>query len=578
MKLFNKNFSLFVNILFGGLILLLISLFFYIALKAFQIQETNEQVLSLIREENLQEANDLIETITLTQKNKDYQFVQKFSFFPFVKEKIQLQQELISIKESLEKIQEGELLKVMAQEKENALSLLNDLDSYFLKLEKYDLAWVTEKKHETENWLSFLGKQKEKNYLILFQDPDIPRPAGGFIGAYAYLTFNDGKITLLGDDIFSLEEVFLDKIIPPGPFLNIEDRWFFHDSNWFFDFPLTGQKILSLYSKTGKKPDLDGVIVVNIQTIESVLEATGSLGLINGLYLDNDNFLSFYKTQVQEAAKPAPLRLEKNVLPLFFEKLQEQLAESSLETLAKVLSILKKNLKEKEIQIYLIDDNLQYFFDSYNWTGKVKEGKDDYLGVNISLLKNDFTEDKREKRIELKTEFDINEEIINTLLIDAPDFLPTDRLLENYLKIYLPKGIQIIEAKGGFLKEIKKAKSDDVYEKLDYQKDEDLLLLEQNKILDKKNGIEIYEEGGKTVISSWAQLSSKPFSLVYKLLKNWEQLSDWEIVVQKQSGQKTKFSLGLIMPEQEKIPISLFSFDEFILLDTDLVLDFKFEF
>ena len=272
------------------------------------------------------------------------------------------------------------------------------------------------------------------------------------------------------------------------------------------------------------------------------------------------------------------MRLEKNVLPLFFEKLQEQLAESSLETLAKVLDVLKKNLKEKEMQIYLIDDNLQYFFDSYNWTGKVKEGKDDYLGVNISLLKNDFTEDKREKRIELKTEFNVNKEIINTLLIDAPDFLPADKLLENYLKIYLPKGIQIIEAKGGFLKEIKKAKSDDVYARLDYQKDKDLLLIEQNKILDKKNGIEIYEEGGKTVISSWAQLSSKPFSLVYKLPKNWGQLSDWEIVVQKQSGQKTKFSLDLIMPEQERIPISLFSFDEFILLDTDLVLDFKFEF
>ena len=99
MKLCNKNLSLFINILLGGLILLLISLFFYIAFKAFQIQETNEQILSLIREENLQEANDLIETTALAQKNKDYQFVQSF-LFSFCKRKIQLQQELISIKES----------------------------------------------------------------------------------------------------------------------------------------------------------------------------------------------------------------------------------------------------------------------------------------------------------------------------------------------------------------------------------------------------------------------------------------------------------------------------------------------
>jgi len=575
MRPLNKKFSPVINIFLGILILSLISLFFYIAFKSAQVQETNERILSFLKEEDFHGAINLIETTSLTGPDKDKDFLQKFSFLLFVKEKIQLQQDLISIKEALEKIQKGMLFSAMIQQKENSLSFLNNLKNYLNKLEKYNFSWVEDKKYEIKNWLSFFGEKGEKNYLVLFQDPDIPRPSGGFIGAYAFLSFNDGKISFSGDHIFSLEEVFLDKIIPPVPFLDIGDRWFFHDTNWFFDFPSTGQKIFSFYSKTGKKPVLDGIILVNISAVESILEIVGSIDLNDNLVIDQSNFISFYKKQIQEAVKPAPSRTEKNFLPLFLEKSQRQLKESSFETLSRISKILARSFEKKDLQIYLVDDNLQYFFDSLGWTGKIKESKDDYLGVSINLLKSNFIEDKREKKIELKTEFNPDGEIINYLVISAPNFSSQDRLLENYLKIYLPKGIIIKEAKGSFLKETNIVKLKNIYEKLDYQKDEDLLLLEKNKIRDEKNGIEIYEEGGKTVIGFWSQLSVKPFTLIYKLPNRQEQFSDWELIVQKQSGQQMQFSFELMTPPETTIVPSLFPFNEFIPLDADLILNFK---
>lgn len=574
MKLLNKKFS-FILLIFLGILILLISLFFYIRFKAAQLQESNEEILSLLRKGEVQQAMDLVDTNMISKQNKGMVFLQKFSFLSLVKEKILLQQDLILLKESLEKIRTKIFLTEIIQQTDNPLIILENLRESLGRIEKYDCPWVVEKRYEIQNWLSFLGEEKEKNYLILFQDSDVPRPTGGFIGAYAFLSFDKGRLSLSGDNIFSLEEIFLDKIIPPYPFLDTEDRWFFHDANWFFDFPLTSQKIISLYTKTGKKPGLDGVIFLNINTINSIVQILGTLELGNDTLVNGDNFIAFYKKQIQESAKPAPLRVEKNLWPIFLEKLQEQLKKSSPELLTKISNEVKRNFEEKEFQVYSTDDNLQYFFDNLDWTGKIKESKNDYLGVNISFLKNNFLEDKREKIIELKTELDSEGKITNHLIISAPHFTQNEKLIENYLKIYLPKGIILKEVKGGFLKNINIDKLNKIFNKLEYQRDEDLSLLEKNKVEDKQNGIEIYEEGGKTVIGCWSQLSVEPLSLSYLLPDSEKEFLDWELVVQKQSGQKMKFSLELITPSEILMTPSLFPLKELILLEKDLVLNFK---
>jgi hypothetical protein len=579
MNLLNKKFSSPIAIFSGILIFLIISSFFFILFKTNQLQTANKQIISSLKEENFDEAMSLINGLALKEQTQSNDLLQKFSFFPLLKEEIQLSQHLIAIKENLEKINNGFLFLAMIQQREDPLSPLNNLKNDLKYFEKYNFSWYENKNYQLENWLSFFGEKEEKNYLVLFQDPDIPRPTGGFIGAYAFLTFDKGKITFLGNNIFSLEEVFLDKIIPPLPLQDISDRWLFHDANWFFDYPSSAQKIMSFYSKTGKKPVLDGIIIANINVMESVLDIIGPLKIKDyNLTIDQNNFVSFYKSQVQESAKPAPLRKEKDSLPLFFKELQKEMKECPLEVLANIPEIFVRNFEKKDLQIYLADDNLEYFFDSFDWTGKIKESKDDYLGVVFNLLRDDFTEDTREKKIELNTEFTANGEIINHLIISAPNFSSKEKQTENYLKIYLPRGIIIKEAEGSFLKNNNNSsKFENFYNKLGYQKDGELLLIEKNTIRDEKNRIEIYEEGGKTVIGCWVQLSVKPFSLVYKLPGSWNQFSDWELIVQKQSGQKIKISFELIMPKDIKITPSLFPFNQFIPLENDLILNFKRE-
>jgi len=87
-------------------------------------------------------------------------------------------------------------------------------------------------------------------------------------------------------------------------------------------------------------------------------------------------------------------------------------------------------------------------------------------------------------------------------------------------------------------------KGDWPYEKLAYRTDSDLALREGMKVVDEINQIEIWEDTSKTVVATWARLSRQPFFLSYNLpvlLK--EETTNWNLVVQKQSGQQGKFGL-----------------------------------
>ena len=563
-------------------ILLLVSLFFFTAKQITQYNQVNKEIINFLRENRFEEAINLIDgsaSLTINPERSrriDDNNLSFFSILPVIKNEIELRKHLKDINDDLEKINGGFLMMAMVQQEENPLYYLENIKKNLNYLDKYDISYLKDKERYIENWLLFFGNEESKNYLVLFQEPAIPRPTGGLLGAYAFLSFNKGKIDLSGNNIFALEDVFLEKIIPPDPLQPISDKWFFHDSNWFFDYPSSGQKILDFYSTTGKEPLLDGVIVVNPSVLENILEIIGPVNINDdGLIIDQYNFYSFFQNQIQEGAKPAPLRQERELFSVFLENLQKKAKKASPETFSQIPDFLTDGFVKKDIQLYVTDDNLQYFFDSLDWTGKIGESKNDYLGVVFNLLRRDFSEDRREKIIELKTEFAADGQIIDTLIISASSYSSEERGQENYLKIYLPKGIIVKEVKNGYLKTAEDASQ--FYKKLGYREDEDLSLIKNIKIRNEKDGTEIYEEAGKTIIGTWAKLSLNPFKLVYRLPANWIDFSSWELKVQKQSGQDIKFSYELVVSDDVRIIPTLFPFNQLVPLDRDLIINFKRE-
>jgi len=548
--------------------LLLIGLIFFVGQEIIQFNRISKEIVNSLKESNFEEAINLI--------NQETDFKKDISFLPIIGNEIELRQHLKAIDNNLKEINNGFLLSSMFQQDKNSLLYLENINESLNFLDRYNIDYINERKHYLENWLLFFGNDRPKNYLVLFQEPTIPRSTGGFIGAYAILSFDKGKIEFSGDNIFALEEIFLEKIIPPDPLQSISDKWSFHDSNWFFDYPSSAQKILSFYLSTEKKPLLDGVIVVNSSILRDILEIIGPITINDhNLIIDYNNYNSFFKNQIREGAKLAPMR-EEELFPVFLETLQTKLRRASPEVLSQIPDVLANAFIKKEIQLYVTDDKLEYFFDSLGWTGRIEEGQDDYLAVVFNLFNQNFSEDIRHKEIKLKTNFISDGQIINTLTINIPPYDSTDWLQETYLKIYLPKGITIKGAENCYLKKNKNTLS--YYKKLGYKEDEDLSLIEKTKIRNENLEIEIYEEGGKTVVATWTKLSARPFKLIYKLAVDWTDFSSWRLKVQKQSGQNVKFSYQLIMPDDVKIVPTLFPFNELIPLESNMIFDFKREY
>lgn len=556
--------------------LLVIGLIIYLGQYCTKLKLSNQTLLNSLEVSNQDSFSDwsnIFKQINVTIGSFKQTWGNFFSLLLKLNTDVKLRETLNAIANDFEMIQNGEFLANIVKNDDNPLTILLDLNKNLNLLEKYNLTFVKNLQYQIKNWLIFLGNDEPKHYLIVFQEPDIPRPSGGFLGAYGIISFNQGKMTLIGDSTFDLDNLFLNKIIPPSPLQTISNKWFFHDVNWFFDFPLTSRKIIEFYQKTGSIPSVNGVIAINDSVFEPILDIIGQIELKDyGLVIDKNNFVSFFEKQIEDSAQAISSE-GREIFSVFVQSLFSKLQEIPSEQLASIFNIFEGLLKNKDIQVYSSDDEVEYYFDSLDWSGKMTESKNDYLAVVFNNIEKGFTKDGRQKDINLETKIS-SSTITNILKISSQSLSLKDQNLETFLKIYLPKGVIIIDSTGGQLKKIENGWP---YEKLDYQNDYDLEIIESKKIIDESKGIEIFEEGSKTVIGTWVKLSLKSFFLTYQLPFQGEELNNWEIKIQKQSGQNVDLSYNLIPPSDKKISPTLFEFKKIFSLVQDIVLNFQIQ-
>lgn len=130
------------------------------------------------------------------------------------------------------------------------------------------------------SWL--LGKDKPRNYLLVFQNDGELRPSGGFWTAYATIKMNNGKVSPgNASNIYDLDDK-LQSVIPAPriiksyhlnvPYLNLRD------SNLSPDFPTDAQTFLDGYYKAmGKGIKFDAVIALDTNVLVDLVEVLGKL-------------------------------------------------------------------------------------------------------------------------------------------------------------------------------------------------------------------------------------------------------------------------------------------------------------
>jgi len=230
--------------------------------------------------------------------------------------------------------------------------------------------------------LKLLGDRYPHRYLILLQNNNEIRPAGGFIGSYAIMDINDGVITNLEvHDSYDLNP-FINYTEPPENIKVVTQDLRFYDANYSYDFPHSAKKARLMLEKQGG-PSVDTVIAINQGLLKDLLEITGPVQVGNFGQLNSENYsmlLSFIiEGKVWGAEDP------KHILKVFVPAFKEQVLQEK--NLSAVGSKLFKAVQQKHITMYSADPDIQELFESMNMAGKAHQTqeKEDYLAViNIS--------------------------------------------------------------------------------------------------------------------------------------------------------------------------------------------------
>ena len=264
----------------------------------------------------------------------------------------------------------------------------------------------------TSNFPSLLGFDGAKNYLILFLNNNEIRPGGGFIGSYATLTLETGKIKELTiDDIYNPDgqlDVRNIKVAPPQPIAQFltEDRLYIRNANWNPDFPASSEVIKDLFFRLNGR-QIDGVIAVDLDVVKNMLNVTGPVFLTafneevtaENLY-ERTQFNSSFNYEEGSQQK-------RQFLTVLGSKLLEILFALPRERFPAMAEGIHKSLNERHMMIYLPTSTFNAELTERGWDGSLAKTNGDYLQVvnaNLGGTKaNYYVENKMEYTVTSKT-------------------------------------------------------------------------------------------------------------------------------------------------------------------------------
>ncbi len=321
-----------------------------------------------------------------------------------------------------------------------------------------------------------VGSFGPQTYLILIQNEDELRPTGGFITAGGSAIIMNGKLINLKIENSGLLDDF-SKPYPAPPwqfteFMNI-DKLVFRDANWYTDFPHAALMAEYLYSYT-RAASSDGIMAIDYYSVQELLKVLGPLTVEKADYpITSDNVVEYMRTSKEPA--PAGFIGEWDY-KLYFGRIAKPLLEKILQargqTWTKLVPVLLQLLNEKHIILQFDEAETAALIHRRNWDGSVviPDNSDFQMVVDTNMgynKSNAYMEMSSVYSINLEnmsnptgllrvrqnnhSQLDIKCEPHATSRFTPPDqrsqsFYPMDECHWGYLRVYLPKGAQLLRS------------------------------------------------------------------------------------------------------------------------------------
>src|SRR3989338_7133873 len=365
-----------------------------------------------------------------------------------------------------------------------------------------------------------LGSKKEKTYLILYQNDKERRATGGFLTFYAVFKIENGKMTIgQSNDIYSLDESISDHPKAPPEIITYHkgvSLFNIRDSNLSPDFVESVKLFESLYQKSGSKVPYDGIITIDSKILVDMLTIFGDTE-VSGV---NFSAKEDQRCDCPEAIytlfdivdRPVGYFKEnrKGILgDLMYALFYKAIGYSPSKYWGTLTQTMYRNLQEKHILLYFVDDDIQKSVEQINFAGRIKNYKGDYLhinNVNFAGAKSNMfvdetvTSETKDSQKEVTVNFK-NPYPHSDCSLERGG-LCLNATLRNWIRFYVPKGSKLISLQGSTKK------------------------------------VQTYDELGKTVFEGYLEVPTQGQATVmvkYTLPSNVD-TNNYSLLIQKQPG------------------------------------------
>lgn len=305
--------------------------------------------------------------------------------------------------------------------------------------------------------LQFHDKQ---TYLVLLQNDQELRPTGGFIGSFALLTVEKGKVLdFRVEDSYTADGQLKGYVEPPEAIKQYlgEDIWWFRDSNISPDFPTSAARA-SWFIQKEMDREVAGVIGINLRLVQNLLASLGPIYVPD--YQEQvtaDNIFERAEYHAEVNFFPGSTQ-KKDFLGSLSRALFENIRQLEPGQLASLAQVMIQSLNERAVMVWLPGTKEAALLNQYGWDGALRKTPSglpgfgtidvpDYVmpveanfGVNKA---NYFVRRSTSHQISILKNGEIKEVFSLTLANTSTSEAWPGGKYKNYFRLYLPEDSRI---------------------------------------------------------------------------------------------------------------------------------------
>ncbi|HLD25555.1 MAG TPA: DUF4012 domain-containing protein [Candidatus Andersenbacteria bacterium] len=427
---------------------------------------------------------------------------------------------------------------------------------------------------KSEIILALLGNDRDRQYLILFQNNHELRPTGGFIGSLALIEVDRGKMEQVAvRSVYDLDGQLNEFIAPPEPLRPITARWYLRDANWFVDWPASAASAAKFFEREGGGT-VDGVIALTPDVVEALLAITGPIPMpAYDVTVSADNFRVVTQEHVTynyDRTANDPKKFLAELAPLVLERLKTVPAVDA----KRIVQLVLQLIEQKSLLLYFHDAAAQASLREQGWSGELPAEAQGFLAVNNANIGGHKSDQFMDQQIEADYEVLASGDVDVVLKISRTHHGPTEGAGMTFLpeenpavknnvvwqRVVVPAGAVLLDSHGGV-----PAERIPVYvtgEEASLVVDSDVAAW-QGTQRQHPSGTTIGSESGYTFFANWLTTAPGETSTItyhYRLPGHarmprlWDPAENFSVYLFKQPGdERTKAHVRIMLPSGTRV-------------------------